>query len=74
MLPKKQMAEAVLTLRPLCRALGVEVVGLDASAVVSKETVAALRTALDEHRVLLLRGQELDPDVQIAFSRRFGAL
>jgi alpha-ketoglutarate-dependent taurine dioxygenase len=37
--------------------------------------VAALRAALDEHGVLLLlRGQKLDPDAQIAFSRRFGAL
>jgi taurine dioxygenase len=71
---EKQVADPALTLRPLCRALGVEVVGFDASATVSDETVAALRTALDEHGVLLLRGQKLDPDSQIAFSHRFGAL
>jgi taurine dioxygenase len=70
---EKQVADPA-PLRPLCRALGVEVVGLDASTAVSDETVAALRTALDEHGVLLLRGQELEPDSQIAFSRRFGAL
>jgi taurine dioxygenase len=71
---EKHLADPAPTLRPLCPALGVEVVGLDASAAVGDETVAALRAALDEQAVLLLRGQELDPDAQIAFSRRFGAL
>ena len=73
-LVEKHCADPALTLRPLCRALGVEVVGFDAAAVLSDATIAALRGALDEHGVLLFRGQTLDPDLHIAFSRRFGAL
>jgi alpha-ketoglutarate-dependent taurine dioxygenase len=72
-LAEKHSAPA-LTLRPLSRALGVEVVGFDAAAAASDATITALRDALDEHGVLLFRGQRLDPDAHIAFSRRFGAL
>ena len=35
---------------------------------------ADIRAALDEHSVLVFRGQPLDDDAQITFSRRFGAL
>lgn len=65
---------AALALRPLSSALGVEVSGLDAALPLSDHALAALRAALDEHGVLLLRGQTLDPERHIAFSRRFGAL
>ena len=34
----------------------------------------AIRAALDEHSVLVFRGQPLDDEAQIAFSRRFGSL
>src|SRR5712671_3066525 len=33
---------------------------------------AAARTAFEEHSVLVLRGQEVTDEVQLAFSRRFG--
>jgi len=32
----------------------------------------AARTAFEEHSVLVLRGQEVTDEVQLAFSRRFG--
>ena len=32
------------------------------------------RAALDEHSVLVLRGQEVTDEAQLAFSRRFGPL
>jgi alpha-ketoglutarate-dependent taurine dioxygenase len=73
-LAEKHLADAAATLRPLCRAMGVEVVGFDAAAAVSDATIAALRDALDEQGILLFRGQMLDPDAHIAFSRRFGQL
>ena len=73
-LAEKHLADPALTLRPLCRALGVEVVGFDAATAVSDATIAALRDAVDEHGILLFRGQVLDPDAHLAFSRRFGAL
>jgi alpha-ketoglutarate-dependent 2,4-dichlorophenoxyacetate dioxygenase len=34
----------------------------------------AVRAALEEHSVLVLRGQEVSDEVQLAFSRRFGPL
>jgi alpha-ketoglutarate-dependent taurine dioxygenase len=73
-LAEKHLAGPALILRPLGPALGVEVVGFDPTAVLSEAAIAALRSALDEHGVLLFRAQTLDPDTHIAFSRRFGAL
>jgi len=32
------------------------------------------RTAFEEHSVLVLRGQQVTDEVQLAFSRRFGPL
>jgi alpha-ketoglutarate-dependent 2,4-dichlorophenoxyacetate dioxygenase len=34
----------------------------------------AVRAALEDHSVLVLRGQEVSDDIQLAFSRRFGPL
>ena len=72
-LAEKHLA-STLTLRPLSSALGAEVIAFDAATRVSSATIGALRNALDEHGVLLFRGQTLDPDAHIGFSRRFGAL
>jgi taurine dioxygenase len=66
--------ETAVTLRPLSPALGVEVLGLDVAKPQSDATIEALRAALDANGVLLFRGQRLDPDAHIAFSRRFGPL
>ena len=63
-----------LAFRPLSSALGAEVSGLDAARPLDDSALMALRAALDHHGVLLLRGQTLDAERQIAFSRRFGAL
>src|SRR5512134_1628182 len=73
-LAEKHLVDPAITLRPLSRALGVEVVDFDAAAAVSDATIAALRDALDEHGILLFRRQVLDPEAHINFSRRFGAL
>jgi alpha-ketoglutarate-dependent 2,4-dichlorophenoxyacetate dioxygenase len=48
--------------------------GVDLTRPVDEPTWAAVRAALDEHSVLVFRGQSLDDDAQIAFSRRFGPL
>jgi alpha-ketoglutarate-dependent 2,4-dichlorophenoxyacetate dioxygenase len=37
-------------------------------------TYAAVRAALDEHSVLVFRGQQVTDEIQLAFSRRFGPL
>ena len=48
--------------------------GADITKPVGDPTWAEIRAAFDEHSVLLFRGQPLDDDKQIAFSRRFGSL
>lgn len=64
----------VLDVVPLPAALGAEVAGLDLSQPPSEAVVTALRGALDRFGVLLFRGQHLDPDQHIAFSRALGPL
>lgn len=54
--------------------IGAEISGLDAARELSDETVAALRQALLAHKVIFLRGQDLDYDRLVAFGKRFGTL
>jgi len=58
---------------PSGAALAAEVRGIDLRHV-TDEDFAALHRLWIEHLVLLFRGQQLDDDQLIAFSRRFGAL
>src|SRR5262245_29929047 len=48
--------------------------GIDITRPVDDATWAEIRAAFEEHSVLVFRGQTLDDDTQIAFSRRFGGL
>jgi alpha-ketoglutarate-dependent 2,4-dichlorophenoxyacetate dioxygenase len=48
--------------------------GVDIGRPIDDATWAEIRAALDEHSVLVFRGQPLDDEQQIAFSRRFGGL
>jgi alpha-ketoglutarate-dependent 2,4-dichlorophenoxyacetate dioxygenase len=48
--------------------------GVDITCPVDEPTWADIRAAFEEHSVLVFRGQALDDDAQIAFSRRFGGL
>jgi hypothetical protein len=57
-------------LRPLHRTIGVEI---DRQPRTAAET-AALREALDEHHLILLRGDRLPGTAQVAFAARFGPL
>ena len=64
---------ATLDLRPLGATFGGDVRGLDVRAI-DGATEAALRAAIDAHRVLVIRRQALAPAEQKDFSRRFGPL
>ena len=59
---------------PLAGRIGAEIVGVDAGADVSDETIAAIRQALLDHRVVFLRDQHLDYEREVAFAQRFGRL
>ena len=58
---------------PLGPGFGVELRGVTLADVASDDAVyAAVRSAFEEHSVLVLRGQQVDDELQLAFSRRFG--
>ena len=51
-----------------------QVDGVDITRPLDERAWQEIRAALDEHSVLVFRGQALDDDTQTAFSRRFGSL
>lgn len=54
--------------------IGAEIRGVDAGKPVDPETVAAIRAALLEHKVVFLRNQSLTYESQVAFAQQFGEL
>lgn len=60
--------------RRLSAALGAEITGVDLSAEVSADTLAAVRQALLDHCVIFFRDQVMTPAQQLAFARRFGSI
>lgn len=63
-----------LTVRRVSGALGAVVSGVDLAADLSADSIAEIRRAFVEHQVLFFRDQNLTPDQQIAFGKRFGEL
>ncbi|MBW2269727.1 MAG: TauD/TfdA family dioxygenase [Deltaproteobacteria bacterium] len=61
-----------IEMRPLSPAMGVEILGFDSGTRPDADTASLLRSALDEHQILLLREQSLDTDAQIALLEAFG--
>ena len=64
----------MLETRKLHPLFGVEILGVDVSRPLDRGIFAEIRAALDEHALLLFRGQDLDDPKQIAFSELFGRL
>jgi len=60
--------------KPLSKALGVEVAGLDLAQPIAREAIVRLRSLLADNCLLLFRDQRLTPEEHIAFSRNFGEL
>jgi alpha-ketoglutarate-dependent 2,4-dichlorophenoxyacetate dioxygenase len=63
-----------ITVTRLTPTFAARIDGADITRPVDESTWAEIRAAFEEHSVLLFRGQPLDDDTQIAFSRRFGPL
>jgi alpha-ketoglutarate-dependent 2,4-dichlorophenoxyacetate dioxygenase len=58
---------------PLGPGFGAELRGVTLADVASSDAAyATVRAAFEEHSVLVLRGQEVGDELQLAFSRRFG--
>jgi taurine dioxygenase len=63
-----------LSIVPLSPALGAEVVGLDLRQPIDDASIRAIRSAFDQHIVLVFRGQDLSEDDQMRAARCFGTV
>src|SRR6476661_3371939 len=59
---------------PTGAALGADIIGIDLSANIDDAAFQDIYTAWNDNLVLRFRGQRLDDDALVAFSRRFGEL
>lgn len=66
------MAHQELEVRKIAGAIGAEIHGVDLSAPLDDETVAAIRRAYLDNLVIFFRDQTLASDQFMAFARRFG--
>lgn len=66
------MGRTSLDLHPIAGRIGAEVRGVDLAGAVADETIAAIRAALLQWKVLFFRDQELDPSSHRTFGARFG--
>ncbi len=66
--------DAMLDLRPLSAAIGVELTGVDLSLPLVKAQATECRRALEEHCVLLVRRQALSGGQQLRLAQHFGRL
>jgi alpha-ketoglutarate-dependent sulfate ester dioxygenase len=65
-------ARTRLSLRPITPLTGAEVDGVDLRRELDTQSVAAIRAALLEHKVLVFRDQAITDTDQVRFSRYFG--
>jgi alpha-ketoglutarate-dependent taurine dioxygenase len=63
-----------MQLRPLGEHTGVEVTGIDVGTPIDGGAIKALRDALAQYGVIVMRGQAIDDAKQVEFSRCFGPL
>ncbi len=61
-----------ISIRRLSYGIGAEISGFDLTQPLSDETIAEIRQAWLDYQILLIRGQEITPEQQIAFTSRFG--
>ncbi|GAA5236333.1 TauD/TfdA family dioxygenase [Verticiella sediminum] len=64
----------MLNVRPLHQGFGLEILDLDLAAPHSDEVIDDMIGLLDQHSLLLVRGQRLRPERHVEISRRFGPL
>lgn len=61
-----------ITATPLAAPFGAELSGVDLSRPLDAPTVAAIRKALDDHQLVVFRGQQISAPELVTFSRHFG--
>jgi taurine dioxygenase len=68
------MSRTHLEVRPVAGRIGAEIAGVDLRDALDDAVVAEIRAALLAWKVVFFRDQQLDPDGQVAFARRFGPI
>jgi len=68
------MRNSPIEVRPIAGAIGAEIHGVAVSQDLLDDTIAAIRTALNEHCVIFFRDQKMDVAQHKAFTRRFGKI
>lgn len=63
-----------VNVKPVSGALGAEIEGVDLSKDLDNETFNTIHQAFLDHQVIFFRDQNISPDQQKAFGRRFGSL
>jgi len=63
-----------ITVKPLSRACGAEISGVDLTKPLSESTVRAIKDAWGKHLVLVFRGQTITQEQQLRFAAYFGEL
>ena len=63
-----------IAIRKLTPVFGAEITGVDLTHPLDDATFAAVEDAFETYSVLVFPAQDLDDDMQIAFSGRFGDL
>ena len=63
---------SAVRITPLGPSIGAEIGGVDLSQPLDDAIIDAIRDALMEHKVICFRGQDITPEQQLAFGRRFG--
>ena len=63
-----------IELQPLTRHIAARLTGIDARKPLTPAEVSAIEAAMDRHAVLVLPGQDITDEQQLAFSRNFGPL
>jgi taurine dioxygenase len=67
-------AAAGLTVTPAGPVLGAEIGGVDLGRPLDPDTVAAIRAALLQYKVIFFRDQDISHEAHVAFGRHFGDL
>lgn len=62
----------LVRIMPLGPTIGAEVGGVDLSRPLDDAAIGAIHDALMEHKVICFRDQDITPEQQLAFGRRFG--
>lgn len=63
-----------ISIHPLNPTIGAELRGIDLSEDLSDREIDCVQQALNEHQVVFFRDQDITPEQQLAFGRRFGEL